>query len=269
MSSAELHAAGHRPHVLWAGVSLAGAALVWLVLLGPLVALLGHLSFAQVVSALGAPGALSPLAVSLGASAIALAALVVVGTPLGWLMARGRLPAPRVWRVGVLVPLLMPPLVIGLLLVFMVGPRTPLGEALAHVHLSATNTFFALVVAEFYEAAPYYILGAEVAFSAVDRRLEETALLLGDPPSSVFRRVTLPLAAPGLATALAISWARAFGAFGAVIVIAYHPYGVPMQIWTTLSETGVASALPFALLLLVVALPLPVLAFLWSARARA
>jgi molybdate/tungstate transport system permease protein len=58
------------------------------------------------------------------------------------------------------------------------------------------------------------------------------------------------------------------GAFGAVLVIAYHPYGLPMQIWVTLQQTGLGAALPFALVLLVVALPLPVLAYVWTARAR-
>jgi molybdate/tungstate transport system permease protein len=230
--------------------------------------LLAHLSYGATRRALAAPGALAPLVTSLEASAVALGALVVVGTPLAWLMARRRLPLPGLFEAGVLVPLLMPPLVIGLLLVFMVGPATPAGEALAHLHLSASNTFFALVVAEIYESAPYYILGAQSAFLAVDPRLEEMAGLLGDPPARAFRRVTVPLAAPGLAMSLAVAWARAMGAFGAVIVIAYHPYGLPMQIWVSLEESGLASALPFALLLLVVALPLPLLAYLWSARAR-
>ncbi|MDA8062307.1 MAG: ABC transporter permease subunit [Actinomycetota bacterium] len=249
--------------------SLAGAGVVWVVLLGPVIALLSHLSPAAVVRSLGAPGALGPLAVSLEASALSLAVLVVVATPLAYLLAHGRLPGVRWWEAGLLVSLLMPPLVIGLLLVFMVGPATPIGGLLGGLHLSATNTFLALVVAEVYEAAPYYVLGAEAAFASVDRHLEEQAGLLGDPPRRVMRRVTLPLAAPGLATALATGWARAIGAFGAVIIIAYHPYGLPMQIWTTLDETGLASALPFALVLLVVALPLPLLAYGWSARARA
>jgi molybdate/tungstate transport system permease protein len=83
----------------------------------------------------------------------------------------------------------------------------------------------------------------------------------------VFRRVTFPLAAPGLAMSLAIAWARAMGAFGAVVIIAYHPTGIPLQIFTTLQETGLPSALPFALVLLVVALPLPLCAYIWSARA--
>ena len=123
------------------------------------------------------------------------------------------------------------------------------------------------MIAEVYESAPYYVLGAQAAFAAVDPRLEQQAGLLGDRPRRVFRRVTLPLAAPGLAMSLAVAWARAMGAFGAVVIIAYHPYGIPLQIYTTLQETGLASALPFALVLLVVALPLPLAAYTWSARA--
>ncbi len=249
-------------------VSLAGAGLIWLALLGPVITLLVHLSPGSVAAALTAPGALGPLAVSLEAGAVTLGVLVLLGTPLAWLLARGRLPLPRIWEAGVLASLLLPPLVVGLLLVFMVGPDSPLGQALGGLHLSATNTFLALVVAEAYESAPYYVLGAQAAFSEVDPRLEEQAALLGDPPRRALRRVTLPLAAPGLAMALAVAWARAMGAFGAVIIIAYHPYGLPLQIWTSLQETGLASALPFALVLLVTALPLPLAAYLWSARAR-
>jgi molybdate/tungstate transport system permease protein len=242
--------------------------MIWLALLGPVIALLAHLSWPAIVSSLSAPGALDPLAVSLESGAVTLAVLVLLGTPLAWMLARGTLPFPRVWEAGVLCSLLLPPLVIGLLLIFMVGPYTPIGQALGAVHLSATNTFLALVIAEVYESAPYYVLGAQAAFSGVDARMEEQASLLGDRPAQVARRVTLPLAGPGLAMALAVSWARAMGAFGAVVIIAYHPYGLPLQIWTSLQQTGLASALPFALVLLVVALPLPLAAYIWSARAR-
>jgi molybdate/tungstate transport system permease protein len=247
---------------------VAGAGVIWLALLGPVAALFSHLSPGSVMSALRAPGALGPLAVSAEAGGVTLAVLVGLGTPLAWLMARGRLPLPRLWETGVLASLLLPPLVVGLLLVFMVGPVTPIGQALGALHLSATNTFLALVIAEVYESAPYYVLGAQAAFSGVDPRMEQQAALLGDRPAQVMRRVTLPLAAPGLAMALTVAWARAMGAFGAVIIVAYHPYGLPLQIWTSLQQTGLASALPFALVLLVIALPLPIAAYLWSARAR-
>jgi molybdate/tungstate transport system permease protein len=248
-------------------VSVACAAVIWVALLGPVIALLTHLSGGQIVSALRAPGAFAPLLVSVESGAVTLAVLLVVCTPLSWMLARGRLPFPRVWEAGVIATMLLPPLVIGLLLIFLVGPYTPVGSFIGALHLSATNTFLALVIAEVYESAPYYVLGAQSAFASVDPRLEQQAALLGDRPRRVFRRVTLPLAAPGLAMSLAVGWARAMGAFGAVLIIAYHPAGIPLQIYTTLQETGLASALPFALVLLVVALPLPLAAYTWSARA--
>ena len=248
-------------------LSVAGAGIIWLALLGPVIALLTNLSWSAIVSSLTAQGALDPLVVSVESGLVTLGVLLVLCTPLAWMLARGKLPFPRVWETGVLCSLLLPPLVIGLLLVFLVGPYTPIGELLGHFNLSATNTFLALVIAEVYESAPYYVLGAQAAFSSVEPRLEQQAGLLGDRPRRVFRRVTLPLAAPGLAMSLSIAWARAMGAFGAVIIIAYHPMGIPLQIYTTLQETGLPSALPYALVLLVVALPLPLAAYIWSARA--
>jgi molybdate/tungstate transport system permease protein len=248
--------------------SIVGAAVIWIALLWPVITLLTHLSGSAIASSLRYPGALDPLITSLESGGVTLVVLFAICTPLAYMLARGTLPLPRVWEAGVLCSLLLPPLVIGLLLVFMVGPFTPFGELIGHFNLSATNTFLALVIAEVYESAPYYVVGAQAAFASVDPRLEQQAALLGDRPRRVFRRVTLPLASPGLAMALAVAWARAMGAFGAVIVIAYHPYGLPLQIWTTLQETGLASALPFALVLLVVALPLPLAAYVWSARAQ-
>ncbi|MGH7610334.1 MAG: molybdate ABC transporter permease subunit [Candidatus Dormibacteria bacterium] len=250
------------------GLAIAGAAVVWLAILGPLIALLAHLSPGSVGVALSRPGAFQPLLTSVLASLVALAAILLLGTPLAYLLARDRLPWPRLWEVGVILPLLTPPLVIGLLLIFMLGPATPIGAALGHLDLTASDTFFALVVAEVYEAVPYYVLGAQAAFAAVPEELERAAALLGDPRPRTWRRVILPLAAPGLASSLAVTWARAMGAFGAVLIIAYHPFGIPMQIWTTLQETGLSSALPLALVLLLVALPLPAAAYAWSAHAR-
>jgi molybdate/tungstate transport system permease protein len=247
--------------------SVIGAAIIWIALLGPVIALFTHLSWSGIWTSLSAPGAFDPLLTSVESGVITLAVLSGLCTPLAWMMARGRLPFPRVWETGVLCSLLLPPLVIGLLLIFLVGPYTPIGQLLGHLHLSATNTFLALCIAEVYESAPYYVVSAQAAFAAVEPGLEQQAQLLGDRPLRAFRRVTLPLATPGLAMALSVAWARAMGAFGAVVIIAYHPYGIPLQIYTTLQETGLPTALPFALVLLIVALPLPLAAYIWSARA--
>jgi molybdate/tungstate transport system permease protein len=248
-------------------ISVGGAGIIWIALLGPVITLLVRMSPGDIWTALTGAGNLDPLLTSLESAGVTLLVLIVFCTPLSWMLARGKLPFTRVWEAGILCTLLLPPLVIGLLLVFMVGPYTWIGTVLGWMNQSATNTFLALVIAEVYESAPYYVLGAQSAFASVDTRLEEQAGLLGDRPFRVFRRVTLPLAAPGLAMSLAIAWARAIGAFGAVVIIAYHPYGIPMQIYVTLQETGLYTALPYALVLLVVALPLPLAAYIWSARA--
>jgi molybdate/tungstate transport system permease protein len=254
------------------GAAVVLSALVWVVLLGPLVELVLHISPHGLRTTLTAPGSpgLGPLWRSLLASAIALAVMIGLGTPLAYLLARRRLPFPRVVEAGVLALLAMPPLVIGLLLIFLIGPASGIGSLLdrANPSVFGINTFFALVVAEFYEAAPYFVLAAYGAFSAVDRRLEEDALLLGDTPRRAFRRVTLPLAAPGLAAGLAIAWARAMGAFGAVVIVAYNPPGLPMAIDTSLQAYGLSGALPYALLLVIATLPLPLVAYLWLARSE-
>jgi molybdate/tungstate transport system permease protein len=247
------------------------AAIVWIVLLAPFGVLLTQVPLHTIRETLNQAPGYAPLWTSLEASAIALGAMIVFGTPLAYLLARGRLRAPRLIEAGIVVPLLMPPLVIGLLLIFLIGRAGPVGRVVTNLdpNVFNVNTFFALVVAEFFEAAPYFILAATAAFATVDTRLEHDAQLLGDRPLSAFRKVTLPLAAPGLATGLSIAWARAMGAFGAVLIVAYNPAGLPITIDTSFIEYGLSRALVFALLLIVAALPFPVLAFLWSARARA
>lgn len=246
--------------------SVAAALLPWVLLVAPLGALAANLSPAAAAQAFSAPGALQPLVVSLEAGAASLVALVVIGTPLGWYLARYGGAVASVLEAGMLAMLLLPPLVIGLLLVFLIGPTTPVGSLLGQLTLSASNTFLALVVAQAYEAGPYYVLGAQAAFRAVDPVLPALGQLAGDPPWRSFRRVTVPLAAPGLVLALSTAWARAIGAFGAVLIVAYHPYGLPLQIFTTLEETGLPSALPFAAVLVLVALPLPLAGYYWSSR---
>ena len=97
-------------------------------LLGPVITLITHVSAGAIKSSLTAPGALEPLVVSLQSGLVTLGVLVLLGTPLAWMLARGRLPFPRIWEAGILCSLLLPPLVIGLMLIFMVGPYTLIGQ---------------------------------------------------------------------------------------------------------------------------------------------
>lgn len=252
-----------RPAGRWVLLLVAGLGAG--VLLLPTAALLLHTDFANLGSAFATARAGS-LATSLGTAAVALLLTIALGTPLSyWLGRRAEGPVRITAEILLLVPLIMPPLVVGLVLVFLLGPTAPLGQFATALGLGNVNSRFALTLASFYEAAPYYVMAAAGAFATVDATAEATAASLGLPPLRVFRTVTLPRIAPGLAAGAAMAWARAVGAFGASLVVAYHPTGLPVAIWISLEEIGLPAAFPLALLLLLVALPLPlVLRSRWS-----
>ena len=111
----------------------------------------------------------------------------------------------------------------------------------------------AIVAAQTFVASPFLIVAARSAFESVDKELEQAAATLGDWPWVIFRRVTLPLIWPAILAGLTLSWVRALGEFGATIVLAYHPYSLPVLAWVRFSGSGLDSTLPLVLLLFVVA----------------
>ncbi|SHK47892.1 molybdate/tungstate transport system permease protein [Alicyclobacillus tolerans] len=228
----------------------------------PFVSLLLHLSWRNIWSVWIESGG-TPLFYSLWSTAISLCVTLLFGTPLGWYLARGQGILWKAIEILLLIPLLMPPLVIGLLLVYFYGPYGIMGHLLTHFGLSATNTILAVVLAQLYESVPYYVFAAQAAFSQIDIKFERISLSLGVSPWQTLRRVIFPLARPGLLIGFAMAFARAIGAFGAVIVVAYYPNTLPVSIWIALEEQGLPSALPLALLLILVALPLPLATVLW------
>lgn len=239
---------------------LALLALAFLLL--PFLALLTHTSFSSLAQTFN-QGTGQAIETSVFSTLIAVVVIVSFGTPLGWLLSRRTSVFWRLIEFFLYIPLLMPPLVIGLLLVYFYGPYGWIGHFLENYQISATNSFLAIVIAEIYEAMPYFVFSAIAAFSQVDHRLEQTAMALGLTPFHTFRRVTLPLSFPGLTVGIAMAFARALGAFGAVIIVAYDPHTLPVQIWIALEEQGLPTALPIALILMFIALPLPLLAVFW------
>jgi len=187
------------------------------------------------------------------------------GTPLALYLARspGRLSVLA--EALVLIPMLMPTLALGILLVAVYGPAAPAGAALARIGLTLTNTPAAFVLAALYAALPTYIIAARSALVEVPRELEQVARTLGDSPLRVFFRVTLPLAQRGLAAALALCWVRALGEFGIVLIIAYFPAGMPVRLWIDVQDLGIQAVFPLVAAFLLATLPLP----LWlGLRAR-
>jgi molybdate/tungstate transport system permease protein len=168
-----------------------------------------------------AAGDTGSIAVSLGYSLIALALIVVLGTPLAWWLARHSFPGKWLLEAIILLALLTPPLAMGILLTTLYGPYGPVGSLVTRTGIELTNSAPAFVLAQFYGALPYYVVAARAAFEGVPRELEHIALTLGKSPWQTFWLVSMPLARLGLATGIALAWVRALGEFGIVLILAY------------------------------------------------
>jgi molybdate/tungstate transport system permease protein len=197
------------------------------------------------------------VATSLGYTSLAMIAVVAIGTPLAWLLARRRFPLKLAAEALILVALMTPPLALGILLATLYGPLSPVGSALGRAGVVLTNTPSAFVLAQVYGALPYYVITARTAFESVPQEMEGIALTLGKSPAHVFVTVTLPLARLGLAGALALAWVRALGEFGTALIIAYYPQGIPVRLWVDLQDIGLNAVYPLLWVFFACALPLP------------
>jgi molybdate/tungstate transport system permease protein len=248
-------------------IARAGAALFALALLYPFTALLSRIGPWQWGDDVRGP-ALASVRVSLLLTGFAMVIIIAVGTPVAAYIARSSTRERLWWQAILLVPILLPPLALGILLTLAFGPHGTIGVALERLGLRMTNSVPAFILTQVYVGMGYYVLGAVAAFDAVPTILQRQAALLGLPPIKVFLRVTLPLSHLGLAVALSIAWVRAIGEFGAVVVTAYYPSGMPVQLWVNLQNFGLPAVMPLLLVFLAVALPLPWLVHVLAQRKR-
>lgn len=142
-----------------------------------------------------------------------------------WLLARGRFRGRSLLSGVVMLPLVLPPVVTGLLLLRALGRSAPLGSALAAVGWPVPFTLTGAVVAACVVGFPLYVMAIRGAFEAVDPRLEEVSWTLGAPPRRTFLRVTLPLALPGVLAGMVLAFARGLGEFGATAILAGNMEG--------------------------------------------
>ena len=179
--------------------------------------------------------------VSVASATLATALVTLGGVPLGYLLARVPGRAMALLGFAVQLPLALPPLSSGVLLLFLVGYASPLG-ALAGGRL--TDSFTGIVLAETFVAAPFLIIAARSAFAGIDPVLEDVAATLGHPPTAVFRRASLPLAWRTVLAGMLLTWLRAFGEFGATVMLAYHPYSLPVYTYVAFGSQGLPAMLP-------------------------
>jgi len=248
-------------------IARVGATLFALILLYPFTALFARIGPWQWGEDVRGP-LLSSVRVSLLLTGCAMIVIVAIGTPVALYIARCRMRERLLWQAVLLVPILLPPLALGILLTLAFGPYGTVGAWLERFGIVMTNSPAAFVSTQVYVGMGYYVLGAVAAFDAVPSILQKQAALLGLTPWKVFLRVTLPLSRLGLAVALSIAWVRAIGEFGAVVVTAYYPSGMPIQLWVNLQSFGLPAVMPLLVVFLAVALPLPWLVHVLAQRRR-
>jgi len=204
------------------------------------------------------PGALTPVASALPdptravtLSLVVAVAATLLGLPfavlLGWLLARKEFRGRTLLSALVLIPLVLPPVVTGFLLLSLLSPSAPLGAALAAMGLPIPFTLLGAVLAAFVVGMPLYVAAVRGAFAAVDPHLEEVSWTLGVRPKRTFWRVTVPLAAPGIAAGAILAFARALGEFGATVVLAGNMEGqtrtIALAVYTLLEAPEGRSAI--------------------------
>ena len=196
-------------------------------------------------------------------------AIVALGTPTAYLLARRRFPGRALVDAIIDLPIVLPPVVGGLALLLLLGRQGPVGGPLAGAGIDVAFTTAAVVLAQMFVAAPFYIRAARAGFESVDQRLEAVSATLGARPWRTFRRITVPLALPSLAGGAVMAWARALGEFGATIMFAGNVAGrtqtMPLAILEAM-EADANAAIAIAVVLAAIALAV-LIAFRGLARA--
>ncbi|SDK92668.1 molybdate transport system permease protein [Nocardioides sp. YR527] len=241
------------PRWLWFPAALAATFVVV-----PLAAIILRVDLASFPALITSPSALEALWLSLRTAAASTALCILLGVPLATVLARTDFPGQGLLRSLVLLPLVLPPVVSGLALLYTFGRRGLLGQSLDLVGIQITFTTLAVVLAQTFVALPFLVISLEGALRTSGTRYEAVAATLGARPTTVFRRVTLPLVGPGLLSGSVLAFARCLGEFGATITFAGNLPGVtstmPLQVYLLrVDDPDAAVALSLVLVVVAVA----------------
>ncbi len=239
------------------------AALAGFFIVLPLIAILARVNWSQFWTLITSESSIAALSLSLRTATASTALCVLFGVPMALVLARGSFRWLRIVRSLVLLPLVLPPVVGGIALLYTFGRRGLLGQYLEVIGIRIAFSTTAVVLAQTFVALPFLVLSLEGALRTAGQRYESVAATLGASPTTVLRRVTIPLVLPGLVSGAVLSFARALGEFGATLTFAGSLQGVtrtlPLEIYLQ-RETDPDAAVALSLVLVVVAVLIVILA---------
>jgi molybdate transport system permease protein len=224
LNSAVPHSRGGPRWGAWSVTGLAGLAALFLSL--PIVVLVGRSVLdGSLASALTTRVVLDALGLSLVTTAISLVLTIVFGLPLAFLLAGRRFRGSGLLEATVNLPIVLPPSVAGLALLLTLGRQGFVGQSLSALGFEIPFTTLAVILAQTFVSAPFFILAARTGIAGVDRDLQDAARVDGASEAQLLRAITLPLASSALAAGLVMCWARSLGEFGATIMFAGNVEG--------------------------------------------
>jgi molybdate/tungstate transport system permease protein len=203
------------------------------------------LDFTSLLSSQTATAMLLSLETATASTAIC----IVFGLPLAYLIARSKSKAAQLLRVATAIPLAIPPLISGALLVNIYGENSPLG--MEHASFRLTQSTIGIVLAQVYVISPFVVLTASAGIEKVDINYEYTSRILGRGAAMTFLTVTIPLAAKEIVAGISLAWIRAIGEFGANVMVAYNPKTISIQLWEYNALGGLKLVMPGVLIVLI------------------
>nr|WP_206879723.1 ABC transporter permease [Alicyclobacillus mali (ex Roth et al. 2021)] len=192
------------------------------------------------------PELLQAAVTSLVSASISTALSVALGVPAAYLLIRFRFPGKWLLETLLLLPLVLPPIVGGVALMDVFGPYTALGGFAAAHNFPLTLSMAGIVLAQLYVTSPFLVFTSRAGFAEVPKDLHEAFRLEGADGWTTFWRLYVPLSAGSILAGVALTFARALGEFGATMLMAYHPYSLPVYIWVQFTAGGVPSMVPIA-----------------------
>ena len=232
-----------------------GFGILFLILAGALVAYIAYpivnivtlTDPATILESITRPQVGNAFLLSLATATISTLLLAAFGIPLAYMLARYDFRGKLLLRLVVILPLVIPPLASGALLLGIFGPYTPLGRSFP---LEFTQSPLGVIIAQIYISSPFMILLSQSAFESVDQSYEKVSRVLGKSRFQTFLHVTLPLAKTGVMAGIIMSWVRAVGELGATMMLAYNPHTISIQIFEDNAIGGLEQTVPGILLVI-------------------
>ncbi len=233
------------------------SALALLYIVYPFASIVTFFDPENIISSIQRPELVDAFILSIVTASVSTGIITLFGIPLAYCLSRYNFPGKSILFVVVVIPLVLPPLASGALLLGVFNPSSILN--LWFPEIEFTQSIIGIIVAQTYVASPFMILASLTAFGAIDKSLEDIARILGKKNWKVFIQVSLPLAKRGILIGIVMTWIRAIGELGATLMLAYNPHTISIQIYEDNAIGGLTYAIPSILLSIILSIVLVLL----------